>query len=101
MGNGLDSRDDPLSCTLVVLHAWDEKDLWVLLTDTPSAQTDATLYACRSWIEQGFLGLKTVGGPLGRQWHKTRRLDPVLMAHQWLVMAVATLLALAYGTRAE
>ena len=34
---------------------------WVLLTDTPVAQREPTLYACRNWIEQGFRGPKKVG----------------------------------------
>ncbi len=76
-----------------------------LLTDTPVAETEPTLYACRNWIEQGFRGLKTVGYPLGGKWHKTRRLGPgALWARvglHWLVLAIATLLAVAYGTRRE
>ena len=74
---------------------------WALLTDTPVAQTEPTLYACRNWIEQGFRGLKTVGDPLGGKWHKTRRLDPTRVGRHGLVLAIATLLAVAYGTRRE
>ena len=66
-------------------------------TDTPVAQTEPTLYACRNWIEQGFRGLKTVGW----KWHKTRRRDPVRVGRHWLVLAIATWLAVAYGTRRE
>ena len=46
---------------------------------------------CRNWIEQGFRGLKTVG-------------DPCMVGEGsslWLVLALATLLAVAYGTRRE
>ena len=70
---------------------------WVLLTDTPPDRTEATLYTCRDWIEQGFRGLKRAGW----QWQRTRRTDPVRAGRHWLVMAVATLLAVAYGTRRE
>ncbi|MCY4521617.1 MAG: hypothetical protein OXC13_12670, partial [Caldilineaceae bacterium] len=35
---------------------------WVLLTDTPPQHTEATLYACRDGIEQGFRG---PGAPAG------------------------------------
>ena len=77
----------------------------MLLTDTPVAETEPTLYACRNWIEQGFRGLKTVGDPLGGKGHKTRRLDPgalwARVGRHWLVLAIATLLAVAYGTRRE
>ena len=60
------------------------------------AQTEPALYACRNWIEQGFRGLKT----LVRKWHKIRR-EPVRVGRHWLVLAIATLLAVAYGTRHE
>ena len=67
------------------------------MTDTPSDRTDAALYACRHWIEQGFRGLKRAGW----QWQRTRRRDPVRVDRHDLVLAVATLLAVAYGTRHE
>ena len=38
---------------------------------------------------------------LGWQWEKTRRTDPARISRHWLVLWVATLLALAYGTRVE
>ena len=41
------------------------------------------------------------GDPLGGKWHKTRRLDPTRVGRHWLVLAIATLLAVAYGTRRE
>ena len=61
VGTGRAFRDAPLASTLIVLHAYGQAQPWVLLTDTPVAQTEPTLYACRNWIEQGFRGLKTVG----------------------------------------
>ena len=92
VGTGRAFRDQPLYSTL---HAHGQAQPWVLLTDTPVAETEPTLYACRNWIEQGFRGLKTVGW----KWHKTRRLTRV--GRHWLVLAIATLLAVAYGTRRE
>ena len=83
--------------TLVVLHGRGHEHPWVLLTDTPPGRTEATLYACRDWIEQGFRGLKRAGW----QWQRTRRTDPVRAGRHWLVLAVATLLAVAHGTRRE
>ncbi|MCY4519468.1 MAG: hypothetical protein OXC13_01660 [Caldilineaceae bacterium] len=74
----------------MVLHGPGHAQPWVLLTD-------ATLYACRDWIEQGFRGLKRAGW----QWQRTRRTDPVRAGRHWLVLVVATLLAVAYGTRRE
>ena len=97
VGTGQAFRTKPLDATLIVLQAYGQAQPWVLLTDTPVAQTEPTLYACRNWIEQGFRGLKTVGW----KWHKTRRGDPVRVGRHWLVLAIATLLAVAYGTRRE
>ena len=81
----------------MVLHGSGHVHPWVLLTDTPPDRTEATLYTCRDWIEQGFRGLKRAGW----QWQRTRRTDPVRAGRHWLVMAVATLLAVAYSTRRE
>ena len=97
VGTGQAFRAEPVDSTLIVWQAYGQAQPWVLLTDTPVAQTEPTLYACRNWIEQGFRGLKTVGG----KWHKTRRRDPVRVGRHWLVLAIATLLAVAYGTRRE
>ena len=76
VGTGRAFRDPPLDSTLMVLQAYGQAQPLVLLTDTPGAETEPTLYAWRNWIEQGFRGLKTVGYRLGGKWHKTRRLWP-------------------------
>ena len=105
VGTGRAFRDEPVDSTLIVWQAYGQTQPWILLTNTPVAQTEPTLYACRNWIEQGFRGLKTVGDPLGGKWHKTRRRDPgalwARVGRHWLVLAIATLLAVAYGTRRE
>ena len=54
-------------------------------------------YALRFWIELGFKAIKS----LGWKWDKTRRTDPARISRHWLVLSVASLLALAYGTRVE
>ena len=97
VGAGAAFADKPLPSTLIVLHARECEDPWVLLTDTPPKHTGAALYACRHWIEQGFRGLKRGGW----QWGRTRRTDPLRVARHLLALAVATLLAVAYGTRCE
>ena len=97
VGTGRAFRDAPLDGNLIVLHAYGQGQPWVLLTDTPVAQTEPTPYACRNWIEQGFRDLKTVGW----KWHRTRRRDPVRVGRHWLVQTIAALLAVAYGTRRE
>ena len=70
---------------------------WILLTDQPPAAVSLEVYGLRVWIEQGFRILKREGW----NWHRTRRLDPARVDRHWLVMAVATLQVLAYGTRVE
>ena len=51
----------------------------------------------RFWIETGFDALKSVGW----QWRKTRRTDPARVERRGLVLSVATLQTLAFGSRAE
>ena len=93
LGEGTAFGRDPLPGTRVVLHAQGQREPWLLLTDTPPDRTDVDLYACRHWIEQGFRGCQRGGW----QWQRTRRRDPVRVARHLLVLAVATLLAVAYG----
>src|SRR4051794_4299338 len=38
---------------------------------------------------------------LGWEWQRSRRTDPARVARHWLVLAVASLTALAHGTRVE
>jgi hypothetical protein len=51
----------------------------------------------RVWIELGCRALQSFGW----HWERTRRSDPARVARHWLVLAVATLLSLAVGTRLE
>jgi hypothetical protein len=83
--------------TLLVVWDTDQVAPWVLLTTLPSAEVGVCWYGLRMWIEFGFRALKG----LGWQWERTRRTDPERVARHWLVLAVATLWVLAYGTRAE
>lgn len=83
--------------TLVVVWGLGQAEPWVLLTDLPPQDVGIWWYSLRFWIEVGFKALKG----LGWQWEKTRRLDPDRVARHWLVLSVATLWVLAYGTRAE
>lgn len=83
--------------TLVVVWSVDEKEPWVLLTDLKPREVGVWWYGLRVWIELGFRVLKGMGW----RWEHTRRVDPTRVARHWLVLAVATLLVLAYGTRAE
>ena len=74
-----------------------QEEPWIILTDLPPEDAGPSWYALRFWIELGFKAVKS----LGWKWDKTRRTDPARISRHWLVLSVATLLALAYGTRVE
>lgn len=84
-------------CTLIVV--WDEgqAEPQIVMTDLAPEQAGVRWYGLRFWIEMGFRALKGVGW----QWQKTRRTDPARISRHWLVLSVATLLTLAYGSRVE
>lgn len=83
--------------TMIVVWDVDQQEPWVVMTDLSPAEAGVCWYALRFWIELGFRVIKSVGW----QWQKTRRTDPERVSRHWLVLSVATLLALAYGTRVE
>ena len=92
-------------CTLLAVWYVEQEEPWIILTDLPPEEVGVSWYALRFWIE---LGYKPALGPdrgavksLGWQWDKTKRTDPARIFRHWLVRSVATLLALAYGTRVE
>lgn len=86
-----------LAATLVVVWEPGQREPWLLLTDLPPAAVDGRWYGLRVWIELGFRALKSFGW----HWEHTRRTDPMRVARHWLVLAIATLLSLAVGTRLE
>lgn len=96
-GMAFKERADRRDGTLVVVWEADQAEPWVLLTDLPAERVGPAWYGLRSWVELGFRALKGVGW----QWQRTRRTDPDRVARHWLVLAVATLWVLAYGTRVE
>jgi Transposase DDE domain len=96
-GTAFKDRATRRAGTLLVVWDPDHADPWVLLTTLPPAEVGAVWYGLRMWIEFGFRALKG----LGWRWERTRRTDPERVARHWLVLAVATLWVLAYGTRAE
>lgn len=83
--------------TLIILWQEAEKAPWTVLTDLPPEEVGVCWYGLRVWIELGFRALKGVGW----QWQRTRRTNPERVSRHWLVLAVATLYAFAYGTRVE
>jgi hypothetical protein len=81
----------------MVVWAEAHAEPWLVLTDLAPEDVGACWYGLRVWIELGFRALKGVGW----QWQHTRRTNPDRVARHWLVLAVAMLWVLAYGTRAE
>ena len=84
-------------CTLMVVWYAEQEEPWIILTDLAPDKVGPSWYALRFWIELGFKALKS----LGWKWDQTRRTDPTRVSRHWLVLSVATLLALAYGARVE
>ena len=83
--------------TMIVVWDRGQDEPWVVMTDLSPDETGVCWYALRFWIELGFRALKGVGW----QWQRTRRIDPTRVSRHWLVLSVATLWTLAYGTRVE
>ncbi len=84
-------------CTLLVVWYAEQEEPWTILTDFEPAKVGPSWYALRFWIELWFKAIKS----LGWKWDKTQRTNPTRVSRHWLVLSVATLLALAYGTRVE
>ena len=83
--------------TIIVIWVEGQSEPWIVLTDFPPDEAGASWHALRFWIETGFKALKSVG----RQRQKTRRTNLARAERHWLVLASATILALAYGSREE
>jgi hypothetical protein len=83
--------------TLVVVWDAGQDEPWLVLTDLAPEAVGVGWYGLRVWIELGFRALKSMGW----QWERMRRVHAERVARHWLVLAVATLLTMAYGTRVE
>lgn len=99
VGAGTAFRDRSVQRFGTLIVMWDEghSEPWIVLTDLPPHQAGVSWYGLRVWIELGFRALKGVG----LKWQRTRRSDPERVARHWLVLAVAMLWIMAYGTRLE
>ncbi len=82
-----------------MIVVWDKQQTepWIVMTDLSPASAGVCWYGLRFWIEMGFRALKSVGF----MWDKTRREYPERVSRHWLVLSVATLWTLAYGSRVE
>jgi len=96
-GVAFKDRAKRLDATLLVVWEDGQETPWVLLSDLPPQHVGVRWYGLRVWIELGFRALKSFGW----DWERTRRTDPARIARHWLVLAIATLLNLAVGTRVE
>lgn len=96
-GTAFKQRAVRRDATLVVAWEDGQAEPWLVLTDLPPGEVGPCWYGLRTWVELGFRALKS----LGWHWERTRRTDPDRVARHWLVLAVATLWALATGTREE
>lgn len=83
--------------TLIALWEEGQDAPCIVLTDLAPDAAGVCWYSLRCWIETGFKAVKSVGW----QWQRTRRTDLARISRHWLVLSVATLLALAYGSRVE
>ncbi len=97
LGTAFSTAKAKRRCTLLVVWYAGQEEPWVILTDLAPEAVGPSWYALRFWIELGFKAIKS----LGWKWDKTRRTGPARVSRHWLVLPVATLLALAYGTRVE
>lgn len=99
VGSGVAFKAATIQRAATALVVWEagHDQPWVLLTDLAPHAVGVCWYGLRIWIESGFRALKR----LGWQWQRTRRTDPERIARHWLVLAVATVWVLAYGTRLE
>jgi hypothetical protein len=96
-GTAFKHRDVRRQGTLVVVWDAEQAEPWLVLTDLGPEGVGVLWYGLRVWVELGFRALKS----LGWHWERMRRTHPDRVARHWLVLAVATLVTLAYGTRVE
>src|SRR5215216_2316733 len=96
-GTAFKHRDVRRQGTLVVVWDTGQREPWLVLTDLDPEAVGVVWYGLRVWVELGFRVLKS----LGWQWERMRRAHTARVERHWLVLAVATLVTVAYGTRVE
>lgn len=96
-GTAFKHANKRINGTLAVVWDVGQEEPWGLLTDFAPQEMDAAWYALRMWDEAGFRQSKSMGWNWQRG--QLERVDAV--AWQYVVVAVATLWALAVGTRIE
>jgi hypothetical protein len=96
-GTAFSTASAQLDCTLMAFWGEGHEDAWLILTDLPPDQGDATWYGLRCWIEQFFKDCKRGGW----QWQRTRMTDAARAERLWLALAVATLWLVRVGGAEE
>lgn len=96
-GEVFKDRERRRALTLVVLWLSGHKEPVLCVTDVAPHEVGVLWYSLRMHIELGFRALKS----LGFQFERSRRTDCGRVSRHWLILAVATLLAMAWGTRVE
>jgi len=99
VGRAVVHKDRPRRLWVTVVVVWEvgHAEPWVLFTDLAPRVVGMRWYGLRMWIECGFRDCKHFGW----DWGHTRRTEPGRVSRHWLILAVATLLALAAGTAVE
>ena len=99
IGTGEFFRDQKRRFSGTLAAVWLEgyKEPILCVTDLKPEEVEPLWYGLRTWIELGFRFLKSFGW----QWERTRRMECVRVERHWLVLAVATLLVAANGTKEE
>jgi hypothetical protein len=84
-----------LAANVVAVWRAGEPEPWLLVTDLPACGARCCEYRRRTWEEEVFRDLKS----LGWQWQHSRVQDPARVQRLLLVLALATLWMLALGQR--
>jgi len=96
-GEAFKRKPARLRCTLLATWGEGHAGPWLILTDLPPDQADASWYALRGWIERAFRAIKSDGW----RWDRTRMTDPARASRLWAAMALATLWTLELGGEAD
>jgi hypothetical protein len=90
-------KSTQLAATLLVYRDEQYEHPWLILTDLPPDEPQASWYQQRAWVEGGFKDIKRGGW----QWQLTRMTHPERVARLWLVLAVALLYSVSLGSQVE
>lgn len=87
--------DQAVTTNVVAVWPAGAREAWLLVTDLPATRQRCQEYRQRTWEEELFRDLKSVGWG----WQRSRVRDPERVARLVLILALATLWMLALGQR--